>query len=139
MYIFSGGQGKHSIEQISEETRNMTLKRSTSQMTRGNLTVVKATLGREATIKCVAMNLVGQKTVCISILLVHSVIQKSWENKWCQEGARNGARKVPGMVPDRCRNGAKRVPKGCQNGARKVQERYRKGDRKVPKGCLKGA
>ena len=108
-------------------------------MTRGNLTVVKATLGREATIKCVAMNLVGQKTVCFSILLVHSVIQKSWENKWCQKGARNGARKVLGMVPDRCRNGAKRVPKGCQKGARMVLERCRNVTERVTERCQKGA
>ena len=37
-----------------------------------NITFVKATLGRKATIKCVAQNLVGQKTVsvfsCVFIL-----------------------------------------------------------------------
>ena len=30
-----------------------------------NVTFVKATLGRKATIKCVAQNLVGQKTVSV--------------------------------------------------------------------------
>ena len=33
-----------------------------------NITFVKATLGRKATIKCVAQNLVGQKTVSTYIV-----------------------------------------------------------------------
>ena len=43
-----------------------------------NITFVKATLGRKATIKCVAQNLVGQKTV--SLFLHVFIILQIWNN-----------------------------------------------------------
>ena len=47
--IFSGGQEERPINTVTYSNNNVTF--------------VKATVGRKATIKCVAVNLVGQKTV----------------------------------------------------------------------------
>lgn len=65
--ILKGGQTDSMVSSIIQRSSEVVVKRSSSsasQMTAAsNVTVVKATLNREATIKCVAENLVGQKTV----------------------------------------------------------------------------
>lgn len=69
MILLSGGQADQIGSAVTTRNTTMALVRaSPSQMTRNNVTVVKATLGREATIKCVAEHLVGQKTVSRELL-----------------------------------------------------------------------
>ena len=73
IYLFSGGL-EDSISKAGGSTLNRSSRMIADEFIQGppqsnNITFVKATLGRKATIKCVAQNLVGQKTV--SILYFH--------------------------------------------------------------------
>ena len=75
IYLFSGGL-EDSISKAGRSTLNRSSRMIADEFIQGppqsnNITFVKATLGRKATIKCVAQNLVGQKTV--SILYFYAV------------------------------------------------------------------
>ena len=61
--LISGGQEDYMKSVVGP---NITMGPKSAELTSQNVTVtrVKATLGREAIIKCRAENLVGQKTVC---------------------------------------------------------------------------
>ena len=86
IYLFSGGL-EDSISKAGRSTLNRSSRMIADEFIQGppqsnNITFVKATLGRKATIRCVAQNLVGQKTVSIYCIFMRflSNLQNIKEN-----------------------------------------------------------
>ena len=67
----AGSAGSVDVSSSSSQPRSQRSQMSVNEMRSSNnsVTFVKATLGREATIQCIAENLVGQKTVRIQFFI----------------------------------------------------------------------